>query len=159
MGGTNDFMTLWRNMNDPINRSVVLLINLFILAYTTSGSEITNGNFGAARTPVVPRSGSKTRSENRNGVKSYPYYGTLDSVDPAGKFLLLKGKSKSRQILISPETKIWKEDQKALLKDGQPGNYVSGSVHKTPEGREEAGSVRFAEKPPHKTAENGPKPD
>ncbi|MGN6384642.1 MAG: hypothetical protein ACTHMT_00240 [Verrucomicrobiota bacterium] len=153
---------LWRNLNDPINRSVVLLLNLIFFAYSASASDLTNGNFGAARAPVLPKSSRKSRTESKvtsekkepstntdnksSESKRYPYHGTLDSVDPAGKFFVLKGKAKNRQIWVASKAGIWKDDQKASLTDGIPGERVSGSVHRLSDGREEASTVRFGEK-------------
>lgn len=140
-----------RNFSDPLNRCVILLVNVLILAYSSAASELIQGNFGAARPGAIPARPAKVRKESRRSSKSYPYHGVLDSVDASGKFFLLKGKTKKRQILVGPKTRVWKEEKRGNVREALPGDYVSGSVHKNSEGKEEASTIHIGKKTaPHR---------
>jgi len=70
----------------------------------------------------------------------------LDSIDAEKKILTLRGKKKNRVIQLTAETRFQRDGAKAKLQDGKPGERVSGSVRKNPEGNEEAVTVRFGGK-------------
>jgi hypothetical protein len=133
-----------KNFSDATTRCLILLINVVILM-SSRGAELIDGNFGAAR-PSTPGTPIKRKETPKTGAKSYPYSGTLESVDPNGKFITLKGKSKNRQILVNAETRYSKNDRAATLNEGAPGTRVTGSVKKNESGQEEAISVHFSEK-------------
>jgi len=131
------------NFNEANSRCLILVLNL-ILLMTAHGNDLTNGNFGAGL-PTTPRP-SKSRKETTGSSKSYPFSGTLESIDPRGKFITLKGKAKDRQILLNSKTRYFKADRPATLDDAIAGDHVSGSVRKIEGGQEEALSLHIGEK-------------
>ena len=134
------------NFDESNSRCLILLLNLVILI-SANGSELTNGNFGATRPGPLPRS-IKSRKETTGASKSYPFSGTVESVDPKGQFIILKGKSKTRRILVNSKTKFLKADHPAILADALSGQHVSGAVRKNEAGQEEAITVHIGEKAP-----------
>lgn len=109
-------------------------------------TDVTKGNLGAAR-PDEPAPKVEQSGEAKEKRPSYPFYGTLDSVNPAEKTITLKGKKKNRVILVTKDTRILKGNKSAKVQDGISGERVSGSVRKNSEGREEAITIRFGPKP------------
>jgi len=140
------------NFNQSNIRFLILLLNLMVMI-TANASELTNGNFGATRPATTPRASSKPKKEKKESSSTYPYSGFVDTVDPSGKFIVLKGKSKSRQILVNSKTKIYQNDSASSLTEITPGARVTGAVRKNDSGQEEALSVRAGEK----TAASRPK--
>lgn len=132
------------NFSEANTRCLILLINLVILM-SSHGAELIDGNFGAAR-PSASGASVKRKETSKTGAKSYPYSGTLESVDANGKFITLKGKSKSRQIIVNADTRYTKNDRASTLNEGTPGTRVTGSVKKNDSGQEEAMTVHFTEK-------------
>lgn len=108
-------------------------------------ADVTKGNFGAAK-PDQSQPKLERKAETKTKRTSYPFYGTLDSVNPAEKTITLKGKSKNRIILFTSQTRVHKGNSKAKIQDGLPGERVSGSVQKNAEGKEEAITIRFGAK-------------
>lgn len=120
-------------------------------------ADVTKGNFGAAKQDepetkaeakperkAEPKSNSNAKAKAKS--PSYPFHGTLDSVDANGKTITLRGKQKNRVIIVSPATRIKKQEAAADLRQGVPGERVSGLVRKNAEGKEEAITVRFGPK-------------
>jgi hypothetical protein len=103
-------------------------------AITLSFADVTKGNFGAAR-PADP--------EPKQKRTTYPFYGTLDSINTAEKSITLRGKKKNRVILVTSQTRIFKGNSRASIQSGTPGERVSGAVQKNADGKEEAVSIRF----------------
>lgn len=128
------------------------VIALLLISAVTSnfGNDVISGEFGAA--PKV-KEFSKPKTESPAKKKStaaksapqkrYPYHGTLKTVDPAGRSITLSGKKKDRVILVTEETNVSRDGKKSSLKEGRPGERVSGSVTKNGSGQEEALTVRF----------------
>src|SRR5688572_23599354 len=114
------------------------------LALNTSAADVTKGGFGAEREGTAENSEHKSEATPKRST--YPFYGTLDSVDPKGKTITLRGKKKNRVIVYTSESRVFKNGVSATLADIAPGERVSGSVHKNAEGKEEALSVRFGAK-------------
>jgi hypothetical protein len=108
--------------------TVLTLLSLF-------AADIQEGNFGAEK----PRtSGSSSTGQKR---VSYPFSGEVESHD--AKSITLKGKRKNRVLLLMPDTRFLK-DGAAVKRDLlAPGEYVSGSLRKNPEGKEEALTVNL----------------
>lgn len=121
-----------------------LLIAVFCL-HASAPADVTKGNFGAAR-PEDSQRKVEANPEQKEKRTTYPFYGTLDSVNSSEKTITLKGKKKNRIILFTSDTRIQKGNTKAKITDGVPGERVSGSVKKTADGKEEAVTIRFGPK-------------
>jgi hypothetical protein len=128
-------------------KSAILALAL-AFALATLSADLKKGQFGAAKTPEPAPKSTPAKPPEKSTRKSpaYPFHGTLGTVDPDKKTLTLRGKSKPRVILLTPETRIQKNGLKAGLADGIPGERVTGSVRKNSDGKEEALTVHFGEK-------------
>jgi hypothetical protein len=111
-------------------------------AITLSFADVTKGNFGAAR-PADPEPKQEREAEPKQKRTTYPFYGTLDSINTAEKSITLRGKKKNRVILVTSQTRIFKGNSRASIQSGTPGERVSGAVQKNADGKEEAVSIRF----------------
>lgn len=122
------------------------IFSLFLVAgflLTTAAVDVTQGGFGAAKQEEKK---SERKREGKTTNPTYPFYGTLDSVDAKAETITLRGKKKNRVILFTSETRITKDGTRASVADGTPGERVSGSVRKNSEGKEEAVTIRFGAK-------------
>jgi hypothetical protein len=109
-------------------------------AMSLFASDVEKGNFGAeTAASAKPKT---TTKEKRN---TYPFSGEIESHD--SKSLTLKGKKKSRVLLLTTNTRILKDGTISKLKDGE---YVSGSARKNAEGKEEAITVNLKSAKPAK---------
>ena len=113
------------------------------------GADVTQGGFGAARENEGKGVERKTERKNETGETTtkratYPFYGTLESVDSKEKTVTLRGKKKNRVIVFTSETRIQKDG--LSIQQAAPGERVSGLVRKNAEGKEEAVSIRFGAK-------------
>src|SRR5687768_1394411 len=127
-----------------MKRSLVILFALGVFA-AASSADVTKGNFGSAKAgESKPKSESKSESKPRQAA--YPFYRTLDSVDPKAKTITLRGKKKNRVILVTSDTRVQKNGASVPLENGAPGERVSGSVRKNAAGQEEAVTIRFGPK-------------
>ena len=123
-----------------------LIIPLLWMALTTARADVTKGEFGAnASQPGAVESKAESATESPKQAKrnSYPFHGTLASVDSTGKSLSLAGKQKPRVILITSNTRFFRNGAKAKLSDAVAGERVTGTVRKNPDGQEEAITVRY----------------
>ena len=121
------------------------IICAVIFAVGVCGADLSKGEFGAARTDAVNISSAaaekpKAKRASRN---SYPFHGTLDSIDAEKRTITLKGKKKNRVILLSAETRFFRSGVKAARDSATPGERVTGTVRKNSEGREVAVTVRL----------------
>ncbi|MGZ8940149.1 MAG: hypothetical protein ACXW32_13140 [Limisphaerales bacterium] len=125
---------------------LMLAVGVVLMAW---GADVQKGGFGAARGDEEKKSERKTEGKSETGETTakrvtYPFYGTLDSVDSSEKTVTLRGKKKNRVIMVTSETRIQKDG--LSLKEAAPGERVSGLVRKNAEGKEEAVSIRFGAK-------------
>jgi hypothetical protein len=130
-----------------------LLTSLLLCGLTTALADVTKGEFGAhAAQPATIDSKSPPATEGPKQTKrnSYPFHGTLASIDSSGKRLSLAGKEKSRVILITAETRFFRDGKKVKLGDALAGERVTGAVRKNSAGQEEALTVRYGGAPPRK---------
>jgi hypothetical protein len=127
---------------------VLVLGIITLLVLNASAADVTKGGFGAEKETIPKKAEGK--SETKSKRSSYPFYGTLDSVDAKEKTISLRGKKKNRVILCTSESRFFKNGAAATLADCVPGERVSGSVRKNAEGKEEALTVRFGVKPASK---------
>lgn len=109
-------------------------------------ADVAKGGFGAARgdeeQKVAPKIERKAEATPKR--TTYPFYGTLDSLNAKEKTLTLRGKKKNRVIVFTSETRIQKDG--LSMQEAAPGERVSGLVRKNAEGKEEAVSIRFGTK-------------
>lgn len=111
------------------------LLLLSFLVWSVCASDISRGNFGAE----FP--GATNVAAARPKRTAYPYSGELQEL--TGATLTLKGKKKSRALLVSAETRILRNGRKANPGGALPGERVSGSARKNAEGREEAVTINL----------------
>jgi hypothetical protein len=116
------------------------VIVALVMALSLFAGDVEKGNFGAETS-----GSSKAKTTAKTNRNSYPFSGEIENHD--AKSLTLKGKKKSRVLLLTPETRILKDGVSAKLKDGE---YVSGSARKNSEGKEEALSVHLKAAKPAK---------
>ena len=126
---------------------------LLLCAVTVGAADVTKGGFGANN----PESGT-TAAEEAPATKpkrnSYPFYGTLASIDTAGKTFSLAGKKKPRIIAVTSETRFFKNGTGGKFADGIAGERVTGTLRKNSAGLEEAVTVRYSVAKPVKAAAN-----
>jgi hypothetical protein len=122
---------------------VLVLAVTACLALNTFSADVTKGGFGAEKEESSKATEHKEATPKRT---TYPFYGTLESVDPKVKTITLRGKKKNRVILCTSESRIFRNGAAASLTDSVPGERVSGSIRKNAEGKEEALTIRFGAK-------------
>jgi hypothetical protein len=88
--------------------------------------------------PVTPADTPAPRPKR----ETYPFRGTVGSVDPAAMTLVLEGKQSKRIVQLTARTRIEKDGATTPLESVKAGDVVGGTLRKTPEGREEAILVR-----------------
>lgn len=110
-----------------------------------------NPNSGAITQPVAPPDTPVPRPKR----ETYPFRGTVGSVDPAAMTLVLEGKQSKRVVQLTARTRIEKDGATTPLESVKAGDVVGGTLRKTPEGREEALLVRIGPKP-EAAPEGGP---
>lgn len=113
----------------------------------------------ASTTPtekVTRERGSGTNSGAKRDT--YPFRGKVASFDAAAQALRLEGKTTQRVVLLTPQTRLTKQGQPALLDDLKPGEQVGGTLRKSPEGREEALLIRIGPKSDAPSTGADPKP-
>jgi len=103
--------------------------------------------------------GDAKKAESAN--KPLPFRGKVDAVDKTAKTI----KVGERVFHVTAETRIMKNEKPATLDDAAAGEAVRGSYHKTDDGKLNAVSVSFGEKPAapasapaEKPAKKQPKP-
>ena len=121
-----------------------ILTVIACIALNTSVADVTKGEFGAEKDSSPKATGRKTEATPKR--TTYPFYGTLDSVDAKEKTITLRGKKKNRVILCTSESRVFRNGAVASLADLVPGERVSGSVRKNAEGKEEPLTIRFGAK-------------
>jgi hypothetical protein len=131
-----------------------VLFAAFVFSATLCAQALKEGNFGASKKDTTAEREKAPAIKPK--VKSYPFHGDLESVATDGRSLALRGKAKQRIILISADTRVFRDGLKASLKEGNSGERVTGTVFRNSEGKEEALTVRFggkSTKSPEQSAE------
>lgn len=90
--------------------------------------------------------------------ETYPFRGTVGSVDPAAMTLVLEGRQSRRVVQLTPRTRIEKDGAPATVEAVKTGDAVGGTLRKTAEGKEEALLVRVGPKPESSGSEADSKP-
>src|SRR5688572_12185080 len=98
------------------------------LLWSAYAADVRKGEFGAARDG--DRVGKVERKSEAKNTPTYPFYGTLDSVDPKEKTITLRGKKRNRVIVFTSETRVQKDGAYAKIEELVAGERVSGSVRK-----------------------------
>ncbi len=119
-----------------------LIIALTAASFATSAADLHKGGFGA-QNPNQTATPSENPAPKTTKRTSYPFHGTLASIDSSGKSLSLKGQKKERLILFTAETRFFKNGAKATFRDASAGERVTGTVRKNASGQEEAVTVRY----------------
>jgi hypothetical protein len=107
------------------------------------GQSVTNGNFRAEKSsgsaavtkPAAPAGEAKGKEK----IKTYPFHGELESVGPDGTWIRLKWKSKSRELVVTGETKV----TGGSLGEAKAGERITGSVFRNGDGREQARTINL----------------
>ena len=104
-----------------------------------------------------PEGQEKAKGEGKEKPKreTYPYNGKVKAADKTAMTVTLEGKEKERVVNVTSETKIMKEGKPATFGDVAAGEYVTGQVKKTPEGKENAVSLYLGKAPEKKGGEKG----
>jgi len=85
--------------------------------------------------------GDAKKAENAN--RALPFRGKVDAVDKSAKTI----KVGERVFHVTAETRIMKNEKPATLDDATVGEAVRGSYHKAADGKLNAASLSFGEKP------------
>lgn len=78
--------------------------------------------------------------------ETYPFRGTVGSVDPEGMTLVLEGRQNRRVVQLTKQTRIEKDGAPATVESVKSGDAVGGTLRKTADGKEEALLVRVGPK-------------
>ena len=107
------------------------------------------------KAPAEKKSATEKKETAEKKQASIPFHGNIVTLDKNARTLTI-GK---RIFQVTSETKIFKSDKPATFADGVVGDYVTGSYHKTDDGRLIAHSVYFGGKSGSKgTAEKKKEP-
>ncbi len=95
--------------------------------------------------PAAPDQTAPAKPKKHNP----PFNGKVGVLDMSAKTLTVG----TLTLQVSPDTKITKNGKLATLADGVVGEPVSGTYHKTPEGKLDAITIHFGAKPEKKKQE------
>jgi len=94
------------------------------------------------KAPAEKKSSTEKKETGEKKQASIPFHGNIVTMDKNAKTVTV-GK---RIFQITSETKIFKSDKPATFADGAVGEYVTGSYHKTDDGKLIAHSVYYGGK-------------
>lgn len=94
-------------------------------------------------------SGSQT--QRKASSHSYPFRGTVDSIDTAAKTIILDGKKSERVLHVTADSLLEKDGKPARLEEVTSGDYARGLVTKPDGTREILVKATFGPKPDKKT--------
>ena len=97
--------------------------------------------------PNPPAAAPADTPATRPKRDTYPFRGTVGSVDPAAMTLVLEGKQAKRIVQLTGQTRFEKDGAPVGVEVVKAGDHVGGTLRKTSEGREEALLVRIGPKP------------
>jgi hypothetical protein len=104
-------------------------------------ADVTKGDFRGE----APKSSAGKGIKSSTKRKTYPFSGTIDTVNERDHTIVLKGKSKRRVIFTTSETRIEKDGKESSLAAAKPGDRITGTVFKNASGQEQAVKVRISE--------------
>jgi|GEM_PF-3424638 len=105
---------------------------------------------GPEKAPITPT--EKVTPDRGGGAvpgtkrETYPFRGRVASFDIGAQALKLEGKTTQRVVHLTPQTRLTKQGQPAMLDDLKAGEEVGGTLRKGSEGREEALLIRIGPK-------------
>ena len=94
------------------------------------------------KAPAEKKSSTEKKEPAEKKQASIPFHGNIVTLDKNARTITV-GK---RVFQITSETKIFKSDKPATFTDGAVGDYVTGSYHKSDDGKLVAHSVYFGGK-------------
>jgi hypothetical protein len=112
--------------------------------------------FQAAAQEGKPKVEAKEEGKEKPKRETYPYNGKVKSADKTAMTITLEGKEKERVINVTSETKIMKAGKPATFGDVTAGDWATGQVKKTADGKESAVST-FLGPVPEKKGKDGEK--
>jgi len=131
-------------MKSPTLRLVLTL--LATLPVLTFGPQL----FAQTNKPTAEKKTTTSKSHaSEHKAKSIPFYGNIKTLDKAARTLSID----KRTLLITADTKISQDDKPVTLEKAAVGDYVTGSYHKTDDGRLLANTVYIGGKSKPKAAE------
>ncbi len=95
---------------------------------------------GERRPPGVDESETAVR-------RPYPFRGTIEKVDVEKRNVQLEGRRMPRLIHVLDHARLERDGMPIEFKLLKPGMYVTGSVRRSDDGREEAVLIRIAKRP------------
>ena len=118
----------------------LFLTSCLALAIVTASADVTKGGFGAQNPKGAETPSAEAPETKRN---SYPFHGTLASIDLTSKKLTLEGKKKPRVIFFTTETRFLRDGAKTRIDAVKSGERITGTVRKNAVGEEVALTVRY----------------
>ncbi|MGV3757630.1 MAG: hypothetical protein ACO1QS_19800 [Verrucomicrobiota bacterium] len=124
------------------------------LAALIAGALFIAAPFQATAQEGKPKAEGKEKAKDEKAKRdTYPYQGKVKSADKTAMTVTFEGKEKERVVSVTSETKITKQGKPATFGDIAAGDWVTGQVKKTPEGKENAVSVFLGPVPEKKGGE------
>jgi hypothetical protein len=94
------------------------------------------------KAPAEKKSTTEKKEQTEKKQAPIPFHGNIATLDKNARTLTI-GK---RIFQVTSDTKIFKSDKPATFADGAVGDYVTGSYHKTDDGKLIAHSIYFGGK-------------
>lgn len=119
--------------------SKLLTIGALALSIATSPQILAQSTNKA---PAEKKSSTEKKETGEKKQAPIPFHGNIVTLDKSARTLTI-GK---RIFQVTSDTKIFKSDKPATFADGVVGDYVTGSYHKTDDGKLVAHSIYFGGK-------------
>jgi azurin len=121
-------------------KSLFKSLTIALLAFAVSSSPLLAQTTNKA--PAEKKSPAEKKEPAEKKQAPIPFHGNIVTLDKNARTLTI-GK---RVFQVTSETKIFKSDKPAVFTDGAVGDYVTGSYHKTDDGKLIAHSLYFGGK-------------
>jgi len=105
-------------------------------------------NFRSQAADKPPANTTKSAPAKAAITKGRPFRGKIKTVNQAAPSTIVLEGPKAQTFLITPDTRISKDNQPATLQDLKPGEAVTGYARETPEGKWEARTVYAGQRAP-----------
>lgn len=116
-----------------------LALSAFVVSLATPSQSLAQSTSKAA---AEKKSSAEKKEPGEKKQSSIPFHGNIVTMDKNARTLTI-GK---RIFQVTSETKIFKSDKPATFADGVVGEYVTGSYHKTDDGKLIAHSIYYGGK-------------
>ena len=126
-------------------KGITRLASLICLAALALSFPVSGQAADKDATAEPPGKNDSTVKEKRSD--RVPFRGKLAAVDKKNMTISIEGKEKQRVIQITSQTRIMKAGKPATLDDATVGEQVAGQLTRTPDGKEEANSLRIGAMP------------